>query len=232
MKIVYTLIDPLTNLPFYVGKGTNKRPLQHYTLVNNNKRTASLRLTSFIKKMIADKREPIIKVMLETKDNSEALILETQLILQYGRIDYEENGILLNHRLAQNDWTGKQHTPESKIKISNAKKGKSVSPETKNRLRLMNIGCKRPPRSEEWKAKQRESHLGRKDSPTAFINKSNAQSGANNPRAKIWLIQNDDSTVFQIKALKPWCKENNLSFNSLTKTKSTGNFYNGLRVIS
>ncbi len=226
------LIDPLTNLPFYVGKGTNKRPLQHYTLVSNNKRTASLRLTSFIKKMIADKREPIIKVMLETKNNNEALALETQLILQYGRIDYEDNGILLNHRLAQIDWSGKQHTVESKAKISKAKKGKPISPENKLRLQTMNIGRTLPPRSEAWKNKQRESHLGRKDSPETFINKSNAQSGSNNPRAKIWLIQREDLSVFQIKALKPWCCDNDLSFNSLTRTKKTGKFYNGLKVIS
>lgn len=231
MKLVYKLIDPRTFIPFYIGKGDKNRPHEHSAQVKAGKRTASKRLTFFIKKMLREGREPIVEIVQSDLSNAEALALETELIIKYGRIDHDEDGILLNHRTHQTDWTGKRHTEESKKKISESHKGKKLSAEHIEKVRTANIGKKHAPRTKEWKLKQRVSHLGRKDTPEQIARKSEAHTGAKNPRAKIWTLQNENGEISTITALKSWCRENNLSFDALCKTKTNGKFYKTLRII-
>lgn len=90
---------------------------------------------------------------------------------------------------------------------------------------------KMPARSAEWKAKQRASHLGRKDTAEGLLNRSIAHTGAKNPRAKDWTVEFLNGETKIISALKTWCRENNFSFDRLAKTKNTGLFYNDMRVI-
>lgn len=106
-------------------------------------------------------------------------------------------------------------TDDHKRKISEALKGKIM-----------------PPRNDEWRRKQRESQLGKRDPETGFTNKSRAQSGANNPRAKTWKLLNEQTLeTILITGLKPWCKANGYSFALLLKTQQTKSFYHGLQLI-
>jgi hypothetical protein len=225
------LKDPLTGFPFYVGKGNANRPYEHFDLVKSGKKATSYRLTSFLKKMINENREPIIEIVGENLSNSEAMILETSLIAQFGRVDYECFGILLNHRLTQNDWTGKNHSPEAKAKISASRKGKTLSAEHRQKLIQVNTGKKHKPRTEHWKQMQRKSHLGRKDTPATTEKKQLAQAGLKNPRAKLWTLEKEDGTLLEIVALKTWCRESNISFDALCRTRKSKCFYEGLRVL-
>jgi hypothetical protein len=120
-------------------------------------------------------------------------------------------------------------TPEIRMKISLSRRGKSLSTETKQKLSDSLKGKSRPKSiyTEEWRRKQRESHIGRKDSAEAFINKSKAQSGENNPRAKTWKIIDENDNCIEIKSLKTWCREQNINNDYLTKTLSSGKFYKG-----
>jgi hypothetical protein len=58
---------------------------------------------------------------------------------------------------------------------------------------------------------RRASHLGRKDSSAVFGNKSKAQSGQANGNAKIWKLRSPSGDLIEIKSLKTWCKENNIT---------------------
>lgn len=115
----------------------------------------------------------------------------------------------------------------ARIHFSESCKGRIWSDASRQKLANSHRGLKRPPRTEEWKAKQRESHLGRKDTEAAFIKKSAAHRGQNNPRAKIWKLEREDGTHFEIKSLKTWCKENHINEHYL-KTRQT--FTSGVRL--
>lgn len=126
---------------------------------------------------------------------------------------------------------GKKLSKEHCEKISASNKGKKRSPEEIKRLTEISTGRKHPPRSEEWKSKQRLSHLGKKDSPETTLRKIAAHTGANNPRAKLWTLETDTGQVITISALKTWCREQNISFNRLCNTRKSNEFYSGLKVI-
>lgn len=116
---------------------------------------------------------------------------------------------------------------QTKAKIAKAHKGKKLSPEHIEKLRAANIGKKQPPRSTQWLEKQRVAHIGRKDpnNPKRVA----AHSGANNPRAKTWTLEREDGSVFEIKGLKPWCKERGLSFDAICRRD--GRWFGGVRLL-
>lgn len=92
---VYQLVDPRTNQPFYIGKGKGNRTLVHF---NPSRKHENPRKWA--------KQEAIINAGLEVgvvkvKENlteAEALDFEEELIVKYGRLDLDENGILTNRR--------------------------------------------------------------------------------------------------------------------------------------
>jgi hypothetical protein len=91
---VYILTDPRNNLPFYVGKGKGKRALSHLKETKNT--TINVRKYNKIQSIIGDGLIPLISYHSINLTEKEAYNLETDLIKQYGRKDYDEGGILLN----------------------------------------------------------------------------------------------------------------------------------------
>ena len=110
---------------------------------------------------------------------------------------------------------GRKHTTEAKLKMSKNRSGLPVSEETKIKISESWKNGKR--NLDEYKRKQREAQLGKKDKPETFINKSLAQSGENNPRAKTWKLKSPEGNVIEIKSFTSWCKENNLSLHKIHK---------------
>ena len=106
---VSLLIDPRTNLPFYVGKGTGNRVTCHYhdsrIIVNPYK-------THKIKKLKRLGYEPKWKIIFETENEQEAVEEETKTILKWGRKGIDKDGILTNVKL----------NGEEKLNGSNTKK--------------------------------------------------------------------------------------------------------------
>lgn len=231
MKIyyVYAYLCPDSDVILYVGKGKYKRAWDHLNAAKENKKHSSNNHWHYkLKQIISQGKEPKIVMLNEGLTSLEALDIETALIAKYGRRDYDEGGILYNVCPKANDWTGLKHKQESKDKISAKKLGVKRTPEAIEKSRLGIIGTKHPPRSEQWKQLQRESHLGLKD--TNNPNRVAAHTGANNPRAKIWNLECEDGSTFQVIALKTWCRENGLNFDHITRTKKTGKFASGIRV--
>lgn len=120
---------------------------------------------------------------------------------------------------------------ETKNKISKALMGKKCSKETKIRLKTMNLGKKHSPRSNEWKIKQRNSHLGRKDSTLTLFKKSKAQSGENNSRCKNWLILSEYGLFLELRDIKNWCKNKKMNADMFKNTRVSGKFIKGWTMI-
>lgn len=94
MYYVYQLVDPRTNTPFYIGKGTGNRAKSHL------KDTPDTRNVYKENKIAAIRHaglEPVIEYVAENIiDEQLAYTIESTLIKQYGRKGYDEVGILTN----------------------------------------------------------------------------------------------------------------------------------------
>lgn len=98
MFYVYCYIDPITNNPFYVGKGKQDRAyvhIKHAKKERNNKNKT--RFLNKLESLINQGCEPKIIFLAQNINNEDiAYEIEESFIKHYGRVGYEENGILLN----------------------------------------------------------------------------------------------------------------------------------------
>lgn len=219
---VYMYRCPITESPLYVGKGKFGRINDHVNeIVKNRKCSTNKRWRHKLSSLLENNLFPKIEKIASELSNDESIKLETSLILAYGRRGYDEHGQLYNACLKAFDWTGVKHSEETKKKISKANKGRKVTQDQKQRLVTMNLGRKHQPRSQQWREKQSLSQTGRKDPNN--LNRSLAHLGKNNPRSKTWSVLFPDGSVMKIDALKAWCRERQISFDSLAKTKKLEN---------
>lgn len=90
---VYQLVDPRTNLPFYVGKGKNDRAKTHLWGKSKSNNPDKDRTIAEIRSCGVD---PTIQYLYENLSEEEAYLKEEQLIAKHGRIKFDKNGILVN----------------------------------------------------------------------------------------------------------------------------------------
>jgi hypothetical protein len=191
MAYVYIYLDPRLNppQPIYIGKGSGNRLDFHKTRAKNQ----------ILKRKISKIRdlglEPIVEVFKDNITDTEALILEMELISKYGRID-NGTGILCNlteggegssgwipSEETKNLWSeqrkGKKQTPaqyaancnrniseESRRKQSEASKGHSRHTSYQlNILKEFNTGKKHSDETKELMSKQRK---GKKQTPAQY----------------------------------------------------------------
>ena len=128
---VYKLIDPRTNLPFYVGKGKDNRAFTH---LKNKSKTCNPRKDKIINEIYSLKLEPIVDIFLKELDEETAYKLEEEIILNLGRQGIDHNGILTNISLHSQPppQKGKKRifTEEHKSNISKALKGRKLTYQT------------------------------------------------------------------------------------------------------
>lgn len=180
MFYVYALLDPRKgNQPFYIGKGSGDRARSHLyeTYQNTGNRRKWCRIAA-IKK--AGLEVGILKIK-EDLEEEEAYQLEEDLIRKYGRIGFEEEGILTNicESAKPPSAAGRIVSQETREKIGrrqlgplNHRYGTSLTEEEKAYRREYNLKNNiRPPlrtgkpHSEETKAKMSLASKGRKKSP-------------------------------------------------------------------
>ena len=89
---VYVYKDPITKQPFYIGKGSGNRYLDHA----NKPYQSFKRVQDKIKNIRNKGLEPIIEFIYKQLTEDIAYTLEEELIVKYGRKDIDPNGILMN----------------------------------------------------------------------------------------------------------------------------------------
>lgn len=80
----YMLVNPDTGAAFYVGKGTQKRFLDHFKEAITNNSTNQHK-TNTIKKILNLNKEVVVEIVLSSDDERKCFLEEKRLIKLYGR---------------------------------------------------------------------------------------------------------------------------------------------------
>lgn len=238
MYYVYELIDPRVNLPFYVGKGKSGRVYFHLSEKSRAK-SDNERKFNKIQKIRKEGYEPEVKIVKYFDDEEDAYDYEEVLIKKYGRIRYEENGILTNicessrppilkgrtYQEIYGDRWEEQIQKRLKTKKERGNYGgvKNHTEETKKKISDKVSGKNNPsygvPCSEERKRKISEKA------------KQRFADGVISPTAKTWKLVSPEGKEYIINGkLKEFCKEHNISYATMTaaiKYNRTGPRKNG-----
>ena len=92
---VYVLLDPRNNQPFYVGKGNKDRVNRHYYNWSSVDKSNPHK-SNKIKKLKLLGYQPTYEIVFESVDEQLVYAKEKELIANWGRICFEEQGILTN----------------------------------------------------------------------------------------------------------------------------------------
>ncbi len=149
MAYVYRHIRLDKNEPFYIGIGSDEK----YHRAGEKSRRNNLW------KKIVSKTGYEIEILFDGITYDEAKIKEVEFIKLYGRI-VDGTGILSNLTLGGEGAKGHIVTKETAKKISDAQKGRKLSKEHIENLRLGRIGCKMPTRTKEHQDKLNASRIG------------------------------------------------------------------------
>lgn len=224
MYYVYELIDPRVNLPFYVGKGKDKRAYFH---LSEQSRAKSENIKKFdkIQKIRKEGYEPKIKIVKYFDDENNAYEYEEKLIKEYGRKDIDEGGILTNicdssrppklkGRTYQEIYGDKwEEQIQKRMKTKEERKNyggvKTHTEETKRKISEKVSGKNNPsygvPCSEERKRKIGEKAKER------FAN------GFISPASKTWkLVCPEGNEYIILGGLKDFCANHNISYATMT----------------
>ena len=241
---VYGLIDPRTDTPFYIGKGTinPKRLGSKFRRVDDHikgydtNNTFKVNVMSKIEKVGCIVEHKIYEIFDNEQDSYD---YEISLILKFGRRN-NNTGILTNLTDGGDGMCGYVMSDETKLKLSNnAKaynskygnpfKGKKHKEETK---KIMSEIQKRlaPSReilkpgrvvSDETKQKLRDINLGKKI-PKEICYKF-AHHGSDNCQAKKFIFKSPNGAVFHVYGgFKKFIYENSLSLKTCKDSIDSG----------
>lgn len=124
---VYSLINPLTNLPFYIGKGKGKRYKSHFRekslLYGKNKLK-----NYYIKKILDSGNKTIVEIVFISNIEEDCLLKEIELISKHGRLNLG-TGILTNLTDGGDTTSGWIMPKETRDKVSDTRNARLQSGE-------------------------------------------------------------------------------------------------------
>ena len=243
MYYVYCYIDPLTNEPFYIGKGTKDRAYSHLT--ETIETTINKRKFYKIESIKKQQSMPIIKFLNFFEDESKAYEYETFLIKLYGRKGYDKNGILTNITIDSNppNRKGIKLSEEHKNKLRRRKsldeieKMKGRTPWNKGLTGVQQAWNKDmkgnypylTKHTTESKEKLRQANLGKKKSDKTKQkmsenmkgrtpwNKGKSIPGTRNMKCK---FVSPEGNEYYYNSQKDGCKEHNLPTSKVSEVKN------------
>ena len=148
---VYRHIRPDKDEVFYIGKAVSgsKRPYN----------SGCSRRSDFWKKIVDKNNGKYgVEIIMDNLTEEEAFLKEIEFIELYGRKDLG-TGTLCNMTYGGEGPSGRKHSEESKLKMSESHKGKVLSEVTKSKL---SEAAKGRVLTKEWKDKISNSQKGKK----------------------------------------------------------------------
>ena len=158
----YTYFHPLTNIPVYVGKGTNKRFLVHFKRPH--------KFGNWLRKRQDEGISPYPEINWNLSED-EAFAKEKELIAKYGRVDLK-TGTLFNLTDGGDGTSGMKLSQEARDKISAANRRRKLSQEARDKLSASHKAM-----TQETRDKLSASAKGRKMSQEARDKMSVAAKG-------------------------------------------------------
>ena len=222
MYYVYQLVDPRTNLPFYIGKGQGNRAQTHLYDHSSSKNQYKENKIASIRRSGA---EPLIEYIAENIiDENLAYDMESTLIKKHGRKGYDDNGILTNVCI---DRRPPNHKGKTYEEIYGADEGRKQR-DNRAQLQKERGGYGPNTHTEETKKKISESvikaHANRdcshSDLTKRLIGEANAKhTGKNNKRSHCYILTSPNGEKFELWGgeLNTFCIDNNLSCSTLQK---------------
>jgi hypothetical protein len=119
---VYSYRDPLSETPFYIGKGSGNRKFKHLKETKDN--TENYLKWCKIRSILNRGDQPHIEVLFEFETELEAYDKEASLISYYGRIGFEPDGCLTNRCIDSRPPTYAAKMPRSEEYRKNMSKAK------------------------------------------------------------------------------------------------------------
>jgi hypothetical protein len=234
---VYALTNPITNVVFYIGKGSGKRYAVHLNEKKSN--TENKKKYAVIKHLKNKGLTPDIKIISYFENESEAYDLEKRLIQFFGRQGLDTNGCLTNICLDNRppDSKGRRHSDEFKSNLSEARKGEKNPMFGKTKELHHNYG--KPGLSGEdnpfygkthtdelklrWKGWDRLNAKGKDDIEiygyeVAMLRRKRISEGLQNGavhNAKCWRIITPDNKIIYKKGLTTFAAQNNIPISLL-----------------
>lgn len=114
--LVYAHVDPRTELPFYIGKGTLERANDFRRRSNFHKKVSE--------KIFSCGMKPLVRILHDNLTEDQAFEKEQIEISFYGRRN-NGTGILVNLTDGGEGPSGFLHSEDAKIRIGAAKRGKT-----------------------------------------------------------------------------------------------------------
>ncbi len=222
MYYVYELIDPRVSLPFYVGKGKNDRVYFHLSEKSRAK-SDNERKFNKIQKIRKDGYEPEIKIVQYFENENDAYNYEEQLIKKYGRIRYNEGGILTN--ICESS-----RPPKLKGKTYQEIYGDNWEEQVEKRRTLqMEAGGYGPKRHTEETRRKISEKVAGKNNPSYGVPcseerkrkiseraKERFAEGFKSPSSVTYLLTSPSGEKFEVFGeLKKFCKSQNISYATM-----------------
>lgn len=222
---VYLFLDPTSYYaPFYVGKGKGNRAYSHLHPTRNNKTTIAK-----INEIISVGEKPVVTIWKQNLFESEALLLERALIARFGRVDFDDGGILTNRAAGGTGQEGITLSEETKKKMSEAALARGSTMTEDGRARLSEYARSRPA---DVREKIGAKHRGKGASPELRQSRSERAKGDGNPRAQTWIVEYEDGRPPEtITALRSWCRERGLKYSTIyMRVRNNVGYLDGMKI--
>jgi hypothetical protein len=223
MYYVYELIDPRVNLPFYVGKGKDDRVYFHLSEKTRAK-SDNERKFNKIQKIRKEGYEPEIKIVEYFENEKDAYEYEETLIKKYGRIRYDENGILTN--ICESS-----RPPKLKGKTYQEIYGDNWEEQVEKRRNLqLSVGGYGPKKHSEETKKKISQKVAGKNNPSYGVPcsderkikisekaKERYSNGFLSPTSVTYILISPFGEKFEVFGeLKKFCKSQNISYATMS----------------
>jgi len=201
---VYRHICLSNNEIFYIGIGTHTRNNNYIRAHSVNNRNKIWH--AYIKKH----GEYKVEILHDEISREKACEIETELIKEFGRI-VDNSGRLCNISFGgEKTFYGMIRTAEHCKKISESRKGQSITNEAKQKMRDAKLGISR---SIESKEKQSKTHTGFIHSEETKMKMSKAKKGTQHAKGRIWKAESRELLAMHNR-IPVFCINNNKKYPS------------------
>lgn len=190
----------LLEKPIYVGKGKGDR---HLHGIKNLLTEYNHRFYNKLRKL-SKRYTNLHPIKIEQNlSNKEAIQIESDIILNFGRLNYDAGGILLNIALGG-------ETPDT-TGVAASNKGKKYEDYlSEDRIHEIKTKLRITPKNTAQMVKTRKQN-------------GSYTTGKNHPRAKTFTIISSAGDLYHVNGqLKVFCEEHNLSWQTLFNNKNRG----------